>query len=279
MFFRKKEKEITKDKKSIPTPLPDDESGLIEFIDTIKKTSGVDLRPKQEVIKERLGNFAQVHHISSFKALNDKILSDHLLRQETLNLITVNETYFYRELLQLEGAIGFAKTLQKNIRILSAPCSSGEEVYSIGMLAYEMGLNLNQIKIYGIDINSDAIEKSLQGLYSSRSLHRLNDNLKSKFFDVVGNDFKIKKRLLPECEFRQMNIFDENFLNLGTFDIVFSRNMMIYFDATYRLKTIQRFHKILNTHGRLYVGHADLIPNTDLFNKNMADRIIYYQKL
>ncbi|MDO7252466.1 CheR family methyltransferase [Helicobacter cappadocius] len=278
MFFRKKEKEPIVEEKPKLVPLPSDDDGLVEFIQTIKKISGVDLTPKQDVIKHRLSYFAQAHSIATFRDLSNKILGDSLFRQEALNLVTVNETYFYRELLQLEIAVDFAKSLQGNIRILSAPCSSGDEVYSIGMLISQAGINIDRVSICGIDINSDAIKQGEEGIYSARSLHRLSNELRNSFFDPLGKDFKIKKRLLPKCEYKLVNIFDEDFLNLGEFDIIFSRNMMIYFDEAYRLKTIERFYKVLKDNGRMYVGHADLIPNSVLFDKNMIGRVVYYQK-
>lgn len=278
MFFRKKEKEPIIEEKEDLVPLACDEDGLCEFIETIKKISGVDLTPKQDVIKHRLSYFAQAHRIATFRDLSHKILVDALFRQEALNLVTVNETYFYRELLQLEVAVDFAKTLQGEIRILSAPCSSGDEVYSIGMLIAQAGINVERVKIYGVDINSDAIKQSQEGIYSERSLHRLDNELKKRFFDPVGKDFKIRTKLLPKCEYKLSNIFDEEFLELGVFDIIFSRNMMIYFDEAYRLKTIERFYKVLKDNGRMYVGHADLIPTSPLFEKNMLGRVVYYQK-
>lgn len=278
MFFRKKAKEPMAEEKQEQLPLPSDEDGLIEFIATIKKICGVDLGPKKDVIKHRLSYFAQAHHIATFRDLSYKILGDVLFRQEALNLITVNETYFYRELLQLEVAVDFAKTLQGEVRILCAPCSSGDEVYSIGMLLAEAGMNVNRVKIYGVDINSDAIKQAKEGVYSSRSLHRLSDEVKKRFFDPLGKEFKIKTTLLPSCEYKLVNIFDEAFLGLGVFDIIFSRNMMIYFDEVYRLRSIERFHKVLKDEGRLYVGHADLIPTSPLFEKNMLGRVVYYQK-
>ncbi|PAF54565.1 SAM-dependent methyltransferase [Helicobacter sp. 13S00482-2] len=278
MFFKKKEKEVIVDQKEEFFPLPNDDDGLSEFISTIRKISGVDLTPKQDVIKHRLSYFAQAHRISSFRDLSNKVLGDSLFRQEALNLVTVNETYFYRELLQLEAALDFAKSLQGDIRILSAPCSSGDEVYSIGMLISQAGINLDRVQIFGVDINSDAITQAQEGVYSARSLHRLDDELQNRFFDSVEKDFKIKKRLLPKCECKLINIFDEAFLELGEFDIIFSRNMMIYFDEAYRLKTIQRFYKVLKENGRMYVGHADLIPNSPLFDKNILGRVVYYQK-
>lgn len=260
------------------TPLPTDMKGLDKFIQNIKSICGVDLESKKDTIKQRVANFAQAHSIETFELLSTRIIVDRLLRQEVLNLITINETYFYRELAQLQAAIYHAKE-QGFTRILCAPCSTGEEVYSLGILAHSNLLNSSEISIVGIDINSEAISKCHEGIYSERSLHRLNDNQKNIYFDRVDDKFRIKKALLPRSEFSVVNIFDDSLFKLGKFDVIFSRNMMIYFDEEYKLKTIERFHKILNDGGRLYTGHADLIPYTSLYKKIISAGASYYAKV
>lgn len=257
---------------------PSDMRGLDKFIENIKSICGVDLESKKETIKQRLANFAQAHGIDSFELLSARIVVDRALRQEALNLITINETYFFRELAQLQAAIYHAKE-QGFTRILCAPCSTGEEVYSLGILAHSNLLNLSEISIVGIDINSEAISKCHEGIYSERSLHRLNDNQKNIYFDRVDDKFRIKKSFLPRSEFSVVNIFDDSLFKLGKFDVIFSRNMMIYFDEEYKLKTVERFHKILNDEGRLYTGHADLVPYTQLYKKIIATGSSYYMKV
>ena len=84
--------------------------------------------------------------------------------------------------------------------------------------------------------------------------------------------------MLSRCEFSVANIFDDAIFKLGKFDIIFSRNMMIYFNEEFKLKTVERFHKILSDHGRLYVGHADLVPFTTLYKKHISNGTTYYAK-
>lgn len=277
MFFKKK-KEPQKNIESSEILFHDDNIELQELIEIIKKISGIDLTPKKEVLKERLSVFAKNHQISSFKILGEKVLSDSNFRQTTLNLVTINETYFYREIQQLKLALEEIKNSPAPIKILSAPCSSGEEVYSLGMLSYENKINPSSINITGIDISSNAIKKATEGIYSERSLHKLNEDLKQAFFTKINEGFRIKTQYLPQCSFKVVNIFDDEFLNLGRFDIIFSRNMLIYFDEKYREKSIQKFHSILKENGRLYVGHADLIPQSDLFKKITHNNLVFYQK-
>ena len=91
------------------TPAPSDAAGLNKFVDVIKNMCGVDLESKKEMIKQRLANFCQANGISSFENLSSKVVVDRTLRQEILNLITTNETYFYRELAHLQASIYDAK--------------------------------------------------------------------------------------------------------------------------------------------------------------------------
>ena len=260
------------------TPAPSDAAGLNKFVDVIKNMCGVDLESKKEMIKQRLANFCQANGISSFENLSSKVVVDRTLRQEILNLITTNETYFYRELAQLQAAIYYAKEELSSARILCAPCSSGDEVYSLGMLAHSNLLDTSRVSIVGIDINSEAIESCKKGVYSERSLHRLNDNQKNIYFTKCDGKYEIKRAMLPRCEFSVTNIFDDSIFKLGKFDIIFSRNMMIYFNEEFKLRTVERFHKILSDHGRLYVGHADLVPYTAFYKKHISNGTTYYAK-
>ena len=273
MLFNK----VDKQSEVLETKAPSDMDGFNEFMSTIKTLCGVDLEPKRDITLQRVSIFAKNRQIKSFKDLVSMIRFDTLLRQDLLNLVTVNETYFYRELAQLKDVIYYAKELGE-ARILCAPCSTGDEVYSLAMLAYEFGLKQSDIQLTGIDINSEAIQACNVGGYGERSLHRLSEFQKERFFTKKDDKFFIKKEILPRCEFKILNVFDDAIFNLGKFDIVLSRNMMIYFDDEFRLKCVERLHKLLKPEGRLYAGHADLVPYTPIYEKCFSNGTTYYQK-
>lgn len=258
--------------------VPFDTQGLGHLIEYIKKLSGVDLVPKQQVLEKRLMLFCEARDITGFRNLYEQVQIDRALLQELINLITVNETYFYRELAQLEESMDFIKSLNKPVRVLCAPCASGEEVYSLGMMAIEKGIPEHSLELVGIDINSEAIENSKNALYSSRSLHRLDPSLKQRYFIEQEGMYRVRRERLPKMHFNVINIFDATFLNMRPFDIIFSRNMMIYFNDEFKHKSIQRFHQLLLPHGRLYTGHADLIPTNTLFKKETKGRLSFYVK-
>ncbi|BCX79655.1 protein-glutamate O-methyltransferase CheR [Campylobacter sp. 19-13652] len=276
MFF-KKSKEIVQEATNNEVA-PSDISGFNELMRYIKEFSGVDLEQKRDITMQRLSSFAKNNSISTYAMLLSRIKSNTELRQDILNLVTVNETYFYRELAQLKDVIAYAKSLG-SARILCAPCSSGDEVYSIAMLAYEASLPNPLISITGIDINSEAIAQCNAGEYSPRSLHRLSEEQKKQFFENMGDKFLIKKSMLAKCEFKIINVFDDALFGLGKFDIVLSRNMMIYFDDDFRLKCIERLAKVLKSGGRLYAGHADLVPNSREYEKKFINGSSFYERV
>ena len=259
------------------TPKEFNTYGLNDVLHYIKRETGVDLFAKNTIIETKLRLFSERKSIHSFRRLFEMIQSDRALRQDLIDLVTVNETYFYREEAQLELAVSFALGIP-NVKILCAPCASGEEVYSLSMMLNEKNRLSHTFGITGIDINAEAIEKAEIGIYTERSLHKLDQRLKDKFFTHNIKSYQIKKEFFTSLTFRKINIFEHAFLDIGQFDIIFSRNMLIYFDDEFRLKTIERFAKLLKKDGKLFLGHADIIPETSLFTKHNDHRLSYYVK-
>ncbi len=281
MFFFKKWGK-SEDKPLTPEQAPIKEVfntyGLQDILHYIRREIGVDLFAKNSIIETKLKLFCERKEIYSFKKLFELLPYQKELRQELIDLVTVNETYFYREEAQLSLAIEFAQKITDEVKILCAPCASGEEVYSLSMMLSEKGRDARKFSILGIDINSEAIEKAKNGIFSERSLHKLDMNLKDKFFTPMDKSYRIKKERFYSVSFKQINIFDHDFLNIGKFDIIFSRNMLIYFDDDFRLKTIELFSKLLKPEGKLFLGHADIIPENRFFVKNNDHRLSYYTK-
>lgn len=251
--------------------------GLNDVLHYIKRETGVDLFSKNTIIETKLKLFCERKSIDSFRKLFETIQHNKELRQDLIDLVTVNETYFYREESQLQLAVSFALNLP-TVKILCAPCASGEEVYSLAMMLYEKNRLASSFSILGIDINAEAIEKAQEGVYSERSLHKLDSRLKDRFFTFNEKMYRIKKENFSSLQFQKINIFEPSFLDIGTFDIIFSRNMLIYFDDEFRLKTIERFARLLKPTGKLFLGHADIIPENSFFEKHSDHRLSYYSK-
>ena len=250
---------------------------LNEFIRVINEISGIDLNDKKSTLAIKLTKFLDSVNANGFDDFLKKLKINKQLRQDTLDFVTIGETYFLRELTQLKEIIFYAKSLEKRVNILSAPCSSGEEVYSLALLASQNFLK--DLYILGIDINSSVIEKAKLGKYQGRTLQRLSEVEKRRFFTENDKIFTINKNELCSCKFELCNVFEDKFLRLGKFDVIASRNMIIYFDYDSKLKLLERFHKILLDNGRLYVGNADLIPESIFFKKVFSNGRVYYEKI
>jgi len=276
MFFRKKSPYV----KPVEKPVKEEFStfGFNDVLQYIKRETGVDLFIKKSIIETRLKFFCEDRDIGSFKKLHDAIQHKDDLKQELINLLTVNETYFYREEKQLQEAVAFADGIDSDLNILCAPCASGEEVYTLNMMINEqLGLT-KKFTIRGIDINTEAIKKANQGIYSQRSLHKLSLELKDKYFILDKDTYSVKKHLFSAVSFSKVNIFDNSFINMGSFDIIFSRNMLIYFDDEFRVAAMKRFAQLLKPEGRLYLGHADIVPENKWLNKHGFGSSCYYTK-
>lgn len=156
---------------------------LNEFIKIINEISGIDLNEKRNILALKLSKFVSSTGVKTFAEFLSKLQINRQLRQDTLDFVTIGETYFLRELSQLKEIIFYAKSLEKTVNILSAPCSSGEEVYSMAILGAQNFLK--DMMILGIDINSNVIEKAKVGKYQGRTLQRLGESEKRRFSQIL----------------------------------------------------------------------------------------------
>lgn len=209
--------------------------------------------------------------------------------QELMNGITVNETYFYREVNQFEVVanhllpeLNRSRPKAAPLRILSAPCSTGEEPYSIVLHILEEGRIVDQrdIEIVGIDIDSTVIDKARKGEFSTRSVHAIPKNILAQWFRKKGLGYAIVDDLIGAVDFKVANVFDRaEMRKLGKFDIIFSRNMLIYFDDASRKEVAMTFYDMLNPGGYVLLGHAEYMSRiVSVFNAKKIDTTLVYQK-
>ena len=212
------------------------------------------------------------------------------LVQEFINTITVNETYFFREKYQFDILFKYIlpnldKKRDKNevINILSAPCSTGEEIYSIVIyfLEEEELLKKRDFMLMGIDIDANAIERAKKGIYTERSLIKLPKHIVNKYFKKVGNKYFLKDIVKNAVNFKVANILNHyQMRKLGLFDVIFCRNMFIYFDELSRLRVLKTFHEIMKPESYLFLGHAEEVPeDLNLFEKIKIDGVYLYRKV
>lgn len=229
---------------------------LIEFF---KKETGIDFDKKQDVVKNKFAGFCRNMNIDNFGECLLCVQNNADVRQDLINYLTVNETYFYREMAQIEVLARLLKERREKVSILCAPSSTGAEPYTIAIVLLESGVPPERFHITGIDINSEAVERSRIALYNERTLHRVPPQIKDKYFVCQGKEYLLVDKIKTLAEFTQMNVFDSAFRQMGKFDFIFSRNMLIYFDDETKLKAKGILEKMLKgPESRIFFGHADM---------------------
>ncbi len=257
-FFNKKNI-LQNEKEYIYKPITD----FKKIFDTLYLISGISDLNKRPIIKERLSKIAEKHRLETDEAFLNKFNLDKKFNQEVVDCITINETFFLREIKNLQWLINYINKRENNTKILSIPSSSGEEIYSILILIHQKNPTLlSKIEITGIDINQKSIDKALKGVYSGRSLYHINENLIQNYFTKENESYKISNFLQKKVTFIQENIFNLSKNKIGTFDIILCRNLFIYFDEEHRKKATDIIINLLNQNAILILGHADIIEDT-----------------
>lgn len=190
--------------------------------------------------------------------------------QEMFNRITINETSFFRNEPQLDV---FEKTIlpqliekrsaTKRLRMWSAACSSGEEPYTLAMMLHRtLGLRLNdwQIEILGTDISEKVLEIAAEGRYTDYAVRTTPTIAKQKYFRQEGAYWMLNDQLRNMVNFQLHNLKDRMAARrFGTFDVIFCRNVMIYFDDTMKESLLNTFADQLATDGTLFIGHSETV--------------------
>lgn len=230
-----------------------------------EKRSFLRMKLYPRVVQLGLGSFGDYYNFVKYTDLEKR----ELLRM--ISLLTNNETYFFRELPQLEV---FRDHLlpelkqkkhhrqDKSLRIVSAGCSTGEEVYSLAMLTFETGSFFWgwNVEIIGIDINENALQTARRGVYYPRSFRMTNSFYRGKFFSENSGDFIAKDSIKQMSHFRYGNITEPIFWEtLSGSDIIFCRNVLIYFSQEKVDETLKFFAHALNEGGYLLLGHSETI--------------------
>lgn len=205
------------------------------------------------------------------------------------NLMTVNETYFLREEYQFLALINSILpeilTRKKNsepIRIWCMPSSSGEEPYSLAMYLLERwpGIQNRDVQLIASDINTAILQKARTGLFSERSIQHVPSSWLQKYFTQVGEEYQICDELRQAVEFTQVNLTDpESTRSYRDFDVVFCRNLLIYFDDVSRKTAAETIFDVLKPGGYVCLGHSESMSRiSPLFKIYKCPEAIVYQK-
>jgi chemotaxis protein methyltransferase CheR len=275
-----------------PNTLSEEEfSRLSEFL--YRRTGMVFNETKRYYVQRRVDDRRLATGSTSFASYFARLRSDvNGEVEQFINAFTVNETYFYREEHQLSCLTGdiLAERLKVHrrgdtIRIWSIPCSTGEEPYSIAMWLLENWPQVDayDIEIVGSDIDTRALQAADAGLFGKRALMRLSPELIKRYFVQEDADsWRIIEGLRGSVRFTPVNLMDrEDMRSHGRFDVVFCRNVLIYFDDASRRLAAENLFDSLAPGGFICLGHTESMSRiSPLFEvRRFVDAIVYQRPM
>jgi chemotaxis protein methyltransferase CheR len=276
-------------------PLSTDDFGLFQRL--LIETSGLYFTPDRSqplhlALWQRLQHRGYNSYREYFNLLKYHPEGRFELR-ELLDLITIGETYFFRNKAQFEVLLKYVlpqivqrkKYLDnKCIRVWSAGCSGGDEPYSIAIAILETvpsyeGLN---ISILGTDINRNELNRAREGVYGERSINQLPKEYLEKHFEIQGATYRLKDNVKGLVQFEYHNLASDPYIHerMKEIDLLFCRNVIIYFEGQTTERVINNFYNCLAPHGYLFLGHTETlwqIPN-ELEKVEFPQAFIYQRR-
>ncbi|MBD8909552.1 CheR family methyltransferase [Methylorubrum zatmanii] len=256
----------------------------------LRKRSGLSLGPeKRYLVESRLTPICRRFGIATLADLVGtlRLSREGPLERAVVEAMTTNETFFFRDRVPfdlfrevlLPKAIA-ARAPQRRLRIWSAAASTGQEPYSLAMMIHEAGAQLAgwQVEIVGTDLSTEVLEKARLGLYSHFEVQRgLPVQLLVKYFTQIGEQWRLNPAITGMVSFKPLNLL-QPFEHLGQFDIVYCRNVLIYFDAPTKTDVLDRIAKVLTPDGAVLLGAAEtVIGLTDSLVPDPQHRGLYRQ--
>lgn len=238
----------------------------------------------QRLSSKGLKSFKEYHQFLRYNRSKDQELSD------IMDVLTTNETYFFREAFQLKafseeiipelmsrkGASG-----DRTLRIWSAGCSTGEEPYTIAMLLLGIPLLSGwKLEIIGTDISQRVLQHARKGVYGRSAFRATDEEYVRRFFVEHEGGLKVKDSVRELVTISHLNLFDSTRIALlGKMDVIFCRNVIIYFDQAAKKRVIESFYRSIQPEGYLLLGHSESLMNiTTVFTLKHLKNDMVYQK-
>ena len=253
----------------------------------LKERSGLDLSPdKQYLVESRLVPLARKASLGGIPELVSRMQRGaDALTKEVVEAMTTNETFFFRDKIPFDHlretiipALAQARAARRSLRIWCSASSTGQEPYSIAMCLKEAAPMLSgwRTEIVATDLSQAVLEKSRAGIFSQFEVQRgLPIGLLVKYFTQNGELWQINAELRGMVQHRQLNLL-QDFSHLGVFDIIFCRNVLIYFDQSTKVSIFERLSRMLEPDGVLALGAAESVVGiTNTFKPYPDHRGLY----
>jgi chemotaxis protein methyltransferase CheR len=257
--------------------------------DYLYRESGIVLEAgKEYLIESRLGPLVKRHGLQNLNELCLVLQKKHHvhLNREVVEAMTTNETMFFRDTAlwdELRKTV-LPEMIERNkaerrLRFWSAASSSGQEAHSLAIALLELGMGSWDIQILGTDLSTQMVERARQGVYSHLEVNRgMPTNLLVKYFVRDGLQWRVGNEARRYVRFQQFDLRQKP-ATFGPFDIVFCRNVLIYFDLETKRRILQEFRCTISPGGYLVLGGAETTLNLDdSFKRRPIARASFYQR-
>lgn len=269
-------------------PISSEEYSLL--VDYILRKTGISYNEsKRYYVEKRIYSRMAAAGFEDFRSYFRYLKADPTGQelQELVNVLTVNETYFFREYEQLKCfAEEVLPEILKNslpgtpVKVWSAGCSTGEEPYTLAIILMEMLGKEKKFQIVATDINSDVLRRAKIGVYERRSVREVPEPYLKKYFLEKEGRYQVVPELKSKVLFSLLNLLDrEQMKMMRDFDAVFCRNVLIYFDDSGRRQVALCFYESLRPKGFIFLGHSESMGRIlPVFKLRKFNNAIIYQK-
>lgn len=218
---------------------------------------------KERQMKRRIDSLIARQKCPGYAEFVDLLKKDNAVFEEFISYLTINVSEFYRNPEQwkyMDDMVwpNLIERFGKNLKIWSAACSTGDEPYSL-VMALSKYVPINQIKIHATDIDKQILAKAQVGLYNERSIQGVPDEFKKKYFEKVGQSYKISDEIKSRVTFSQHNLLNDKYQS--DFDLIVCRNVLIYFTDEAKDDVFRKFYASLKKDGMLFIGSTEQISN------------------
>lgn len=248
-----------------------------QFIVRIKQKTDIDLSQYKEAqMKRRLTTLRMKHGFQTFEEYWKAIEENRSMLNEFLDRMTINVSEFWRnptrwDVLQKRFFPEMLGTANR-LKVWSAACSTGEEPYTLAMILSELGA-LQRSTLLATDLDSNVLQKAMEGSYLERSLRDVPPVCRQKYFKQADGAYLISDSLKQFIQFKQQNLLHDQFD--GSFDLIVCRNVMIYFTEDAKHLLYHKFSKALKPGGLLFVGSTEQIFSPAQYGFETADTFFY----
>lgn len=257
----------------------------------IEETVGIQMPDSKRIMMQsRLSRRIRTLGLATYKAYIEYAFSNDEELVLMIDALTTNKTEFFREadhfaFLRDKALPEFAQNGLRKINVWSAGCSSGEEPYTLAIVLKEFIRNnttpISHFSVTGTDISTKVLDKAYNAVYDLESVLPLSDHIKKTYFLKSTVQKKGVARVKPDLRsyvtFRRLNFMDNDFCMPDMYEVIFCRNVLIYFDKPTQEKVIRKFMKYLVPNGYLFLGHSETIFSMDLPLRTCAPTV--YKKV